>query len=206
MSDAVHKLHPVDDSAAASAAALGFSMQVDLGAGRVCTLQTFLPNDCSELELNRMLFKMTHAGDCQRAHYQIEGLERDLQKLEKEQQQGVTDLEAINAGFAAEQKARAEEVVRNNKTIANYQAAHDSAATARGTRDPARIKSAEKANIDKLELRNSKLQAEIEVTPEARMNTVRQAQIVLDNRAALIAKLHTEITRNRQIVADGLKG
>jgi hypothetical protein len=185
--------------------ALGFSLQVDLGAGRVCTLQTCLPNDCGVVALNRMLDKMTAAGDRQRAHYQIEGLERDLVKFEKEQAQGQADLQKIDADFDLEQNNRQIEIDRLSATLATYQAAHADVQAARGVRDPSRQKSNDRANAEKVENRIKDLRAEIQVAPETHANTVRQAQIVLDNRAALIEKTRADIAHNQAIVIAGLK-
>jgi hypothetical protein len=79
------------------AAALGMSLQVDLGAGRICTMQTFVPGDCHRDELNAMLDKMTHAGDRQRAHYKIEELESDLKKVQSAIDQAQYDIDKTNA-------------------------------------------------------------------------------------------------------------
>jgi hypothetical protein len=186
--------------------ALGFSMQVDLGAGRVCTLQTHIANDCSIGELNRMLDKMTHAGDRQRAHYQIEGLERDLHKYEKEQAQGQLDLQKIEDDFDLAQKARKAEIDRLGAVLANYQSAHEETQIARGVRDPSRQKSADKANAAKVENSRKDLQAEMQVAPEAHETSLREARKVMDHRAALIQRTLGEIEHNRKIVEDGLKG
>lgn len=79
------------------APALGFSLQVDLGAGRIATLQTFLPNDCPQHALDGMLDKMTKAGDRQRAHYKIEELQADLKKVQSAIDQAQYDIDKTNA-------------------------------------------------------------------------------------------------------------
>lgn len=191
-----------------AAPGLGFSMQVDLGAGRVCTLQTFLPNTCGLGELNAMLDKMTQAGDRQRAHYQIEGLQRELAELEKRQAQNVEDLAQIDETFAAEQKDRAAKIEAAKKQIAGHEAAHAAWAEQKNVRDPSRLKSNEKANIEKLEKTIAGLEAEMSVAGEDELpyaTSKRAAQLTVDTGAAQIAKKKAEIERNQAIVAGGLK-
>lgn len=192
----------------AATPALGFSMQVDLGAGRVATLQTFLPNDCSKLDLNKMLDKMTAAGDRQRAHYQIEGLERDVAELEKRQVQHILDVEKVEEDFHAEQKRRAVQIEEEQRKIAGYETQHKATAEARGIRDSSRLPTNVQANITKSEQTIKTLQAQMTVAGENELPyavSKRAAQNTVDLCATQIAQKKAEIERNREIVAAGLK-
>ena len=82
--------------------ALGMSIQVDLGLGRIATLQTFVPSNASQVEINWMLDKMTRAGDRQRAQYRLEELHRDLLEEQRKHVQMQADQQAnIVAGTAS---------------------------------------------------------------------------------------------------------
>ena len=204
----VRKLHAepaADSTSAEKTPALGMSLQVDLGAGRVCTLQTYLERDCSVVELNKMLFKMTGAGDCQRAHYQIEGLLRDLAKHEQDQAQAEADLAQMDVTFGAEQAERAKTIEKHGATIGQFQEAHRAVADVRGVRDASRLKSTEAANIAKLENAIKDLRAEMQVAPERLKNEIEQARIVMRTRQGQIDKLKRDIEHNRGIVAAGLQ-
>ncbi|MDE2469774.1 MAG: hypothetical protein KGL35_13810 [Bradyrhizobium sp.] len=188
-----------------AAPGLGFSMQVDLGAGRVCTLQTFLPNDCTLPELNQMLDKMTAAGDRQRAHYQIEGLQRDLKQFRKEQEQGVEDLEKIKRDHQDAQLDRAGRIEKAGKALADFEKASLAVAEDRGRRNPG-MTAQDKANAKRTQDGIDKLKAEIDVAEAEAAKALVEAQKVLDRRAELIAKTEAEIAHCERIVAAGLGG
>lgn len=184
---------------------LGFSLQVDLGAGRVATLQTFLPNDCSLVELNEMLDKMTSAGDRQRAHYQIEGFERELKQYEKEQEQGRLDLEKIEADFQQAQLDRMRQIEQHGSSIASFEEARAAANEDSGRRNPQRLTAQQAANVKTIEKRMGELKAAIEVAKEEHAKTLIEAKKVIERRAALIEKTKREIEHCRAIVARGLE-
>lgn len=184
---------------------LGMSLQVDLGAGRVCTLQTFLPNDCSTPELNKMLDKMTDAGARQRSAYRIEEIERDLETLEKEQAQQSEDLAAVDARYDAEQTKRSADASRAEKSLGEYEAAAKAAWEAKGGRGPMVLKGAEKANADRVKGGVDKLKGEMLVAQEERARTREEILKTMDRRAELIAKRRAELARCKEIVASGLK-
>lgn len=114
----IHSDEPATDPE--KAPALGMSLQVDLGMGRVATLQTFVPSDCSPRQLNEVLDKMTRAGDRQRAHYRLEELHSHLLDEERKHAQMLADEEVNTATFNIEQGKRQAEVERMEKVLANY--------------------------------------------------------------------------------------
>lgn len=118
--DNLARIHP---DKVAEAPALGMSLQVDLGMGRVATLQTFVPSDCSMRQLNETLDKMTRAGDRQRAHYRLEELHRELSEEERKHAQMQSDEEVNTATFNIEQGKRQTNVERQEKVLANYEQA-----------------------------------------------------------------------------------
>lgn len=184
---------------------LGFSMQVDLGAGRVCTLQTFLPNDCSIDELNAMLDKMTKAGDRQRAHYNIEGLLRDLKKFEKEQEQALEDLAKSEAEHKETQAGRTASVEKAYKALGTYEAAATVDAAERGRRVPGPT-AQDRANMKRTQNGIEKLKVEIEVAENEHQKSIFEAQKVINRRQEMIDKTKEEIARCKEIVGKGLEG
>lgn len=82
------------------AAALGVSLQVSVGEGRVAVLQTHIPGDCSVVELNEMLDKLAVAGERQRARGKIEEYEEEIEKLETTLVRYRVDLTDVDSNFA----------------------------------------------------------------------------------------------------------
>ena len=139
MSEVAH-LPRRDELSLIQAPALGFSLQVDLGAGRVCTLQTHVASDCSLRDLNMMLDKMTAAGDRQRAHYKIEELERDLKQTEKEQAQHQEDLDRVDREHEAAQAKRQAAAEAAVKTLGEFEKVVAAQHEERGGRGPVALK------------------------------------------------------------------
>lgn len=107
---AVHKLTSAEEKPAAPA--LGFSIQVDLGAGRNAVLQTHLPNDASLDDINAMLDKMSSAADRQKARYDIDALTRTLEADEKMLAQAREDEERCRRDWEAQQALREKDLKR----------------------------------------------------------------------------------------------
>jgi hypothetical protein len=204
MSEAVARLPTAQREAPSPAPALGFSLQVDLGAGRVCTLQTHLPGDCHFIELNLMLDKMTAAGDRQRAHYKLEELERDLAKLEKEQSQHQEDLERVDRDFDEQKQKRIEAIAKAEKALADFEIAAGIAATERGRRNP-NLTSQDRANARKTKGGIDQLKGEITAAQAERDKTMADSQKTIERRAELIEKTCAEIARCKEIVKAGLQ-
>lgn len=184
--------------------ALGFSMQVDLGAGRVCTLQSFLPNDCSVSELNSMLDKMTAAGDRQRAHYKVEELDREIEQLEREQGQHKEDLERLDADYVARQAKREEEVDKAQKALDDVEAAARDAHVASNKRGDFALRGTDKSRYDAVKsgvqaiaVEMAKDQAEFDAAHANSTKTFERRNEILD-------RLRAEVARCKAIV--GKKG
>ena len=131
--------------------ALGMSIQVDLGLGRVATLQTFVPSDASQVEVNRMLDKMTRAGDRQRAHYRLEELHRDLLEEQRKHVQMQADQQANIVAFNETQQKRQREIEQREKALINYHEARKAVDADTGRRNPSEPKGAVRANLERLE-------------------------------------------------------
>jgi hypothetical protein len=182
---------------------LRYSLTFDLGAGRVCAMETYSPSDGSLRDLNLMLDKMTAAGDRQRAHYKIEELERELDGLEKEQAQHAEDLARIDREYEAAQAKRQEQAEAGTKALSGIE---EAAANDPRKRGPViELKGAVKANYGRVKDGVEKLKAEMEKAKEERTVAHGNSKTVMDRRAALIAKAKDEIARCREIVAAGLK-
>lgn len=186
----------------AEAAALGFSMQVDLGAGRVCTLQTHLANDCSVEQLNHMLDKMTSAGDRQRAHYKIEELEREIEQHEREQAQHQEDLDRLDLEFAARQEQRNGEIKKAQTALDNLNAAARDAHVATGKRGEFALRGTDKSRHDAVQsgvqalvLEMAKDEAEHDV---AHANSTK----TFERRGQIIARTRAEVARCKAIVGE----
>jgi hypothetical protein len=186
------------------AAALGMSLQVDLGAGRVCTLQTFIPADAHLVELNMMLDKMTSAGDRQRAHYKIEEKERELAQLEKDQAQHQEDLDRIDVDYEAAQARRMDQAEKAVKSADDYEVA------AKANWNPAKRGEYKQSKHDEANLARvrggvDKLKGEMDVAKAEHDKAHGESAKTMERRLALIEKTRAEIARCREIVADGLK-
>lgn len=186
----------------AATAALGFSMQVDLGAGRVCTLQTHLANDCTVEQLNHMLDKMTSAGDRQRAHYKIEELEREIEQHEREQAQHQEDLDRLDREYEARQEQRHAEIEKAQKALDNLNAAAREAHVATGKRSDFTLRGTDKSRHDAvasgvqaLVLEMAKDEAEHDV---AHANSTK----TFDRRGQIIARTRDEVARCKAIVGE----
>jgi chromosome segregation ATPase len=188
-----------------TAPALGMSLQFDLGAGRVCTMQTFLPRDCAAVELNRTLDKMTAAGDRQRAHYKIEELERDLAQLEKDHAQHAEDLARLDADYAEAQERRAQQAEKAAQALGNFESVRASDAQERGRRAPGALKGAVLSEFKRTQEGIERLKGEMLAATEEHAKAHAASTVTIDRRAALIEKTKSEIARCRAIVADGLK-
>lgn len=197
--------NPQDGAASEAAPALGMSLQVDLGAGRVCTLQTFLPNDCDAVALNQMLDKMTAAGARQRAAYRIEELERELEKLEREQAQHKEDLDAIDRDFAAAQEARTKQLDAATKSLVDYETAAKTEWERSGRRGEFALKGSAKANFDRVQGGAGKLKGELANAAAERDKTHADSERTFERRNEIIAKARAELVRCQDTVAAGLK-
>ena len=204
MSEVAH-LPRRDEVPLIQAPALGFSLQVDLGAGRVCTLQTHVASDCSLRDLNMMLDKMTAAGDRQRAHYKIEELERDLKQTEKEQAQHQEDLDRVDREHEAAQAKRQAAAEAAVKTLGEFEKVVAAQHEERGGRGPVALKGHNKANYDRVASSVTKLKTEMANAQSERDVAHANSKTVFDRRAEIIAKMQAEIAHCKEIVADGLK-
>ena len=204
MSEVAH-LPRRDELSLIQAPALGFSLQVDLGAGRVCTLQTHVASDCSLRDLNMMLDKMTAAGDRQRAHYKIEELERDLKQTEKEQAQHQEDLDRVDREHEAAQAKRQASAEAAVKALGEFEKVVAARHEERGGRGPVVLKGHDKANYDRVASSVTKLKAEMANAQSERDVAHANSKTVFDRRAEIIAKMQAEIAHCKEIVADGLK-
>lgn len=181
--------------------ALGFSLQFDLGSGRVATMQTFLPNDCDQAALDGMLDKMTASGDRQRAKYQIEELEREEEKYVREQEQHQEDLANQDKAFDERQEIRTKEVERLQKELGEFDERllrEWNASAKRGTfkagpRDESRRK-AQEGGIQE------QIQRMAEDAVE-RDNAHKNSQTTFDRRAKLLERTRAEIAKCKAIVA-----
>ena len=185
-------------------AALGFSLQIDLGAGRVATLPTFLPNNCTGAELNAMLDKMTAAGDRQRAHYKIEELVRDLEKSRKDRGLLSDDLERAEAHYAVEQEARAKLVEDGERNVAEFAHQVQERNASAGRRDIA-PKGADKANLSRVLKGVADAKVQIEQATTERDKVRADSKIALERWDEIIAKNEAELARCRAVVAAGLQ-
>jgi hypothetical protein len=187
---------------ATDAPALGFSMQVDLGAGRVCTLQTFLPNDCTVEHLNHMLDKMTAAGDRQRAHYKIEELEREIEQHEREQAQHQEDLDRLDREYEARQEQRNAEVEKAQLALDNLNAAARDAHVATGKRGEFALRGTDKSRHDAV---SSGVQALVlEMAKDEAEHDVAHANSTktFERRGQIIERTRAEIARCKAIVGE----
>ena len=183
-----------------SEAALGFSLQVDLGAGRVGTYQTFLPRDCALSELNAVLDKMSRASDRQRAWYRIEELERTLATEKKLHAQHTLDRAEIRHRFDTEQETR-EKIVKDklrkmHELEAAYRADHEVSGR-RSTWKPGATQAqrlqAQQADIEQLQDEMQKAWNEFELAST-------NGAMTHGRRAEVIAELEGELARCRGMV------
>lgn len=98
----VAKVHLLDPK---SAAALGFSFQVDLSNGKSIVLQTHLPNDCNADSLNAMLDKLALAGSRQKAREELKQLQKQLKQHRKSLDHQREDATRLDKDFAKEKQA-----------------------------------------------------------------------------------------------------
>ena len=184
--------------------ALGMSLQVDLGAGRVCTLQTFVSSDCSVVELNQMLDKMTAAGARQRSSYKIEELERDLEKLQREHDQQVEDLAKVDEDFEAAQAKRQEEGAQAIAALEKFRAGALAATTASGRRE-AKMNKQDESYAKRVEDGIEKIKAAIKAAADEHARVRGEIEKTMIRRQEVIEKTRAEIARCKEIVAAGLK-
>lgn len=204
MSAAVEELAPRREAAkAATRDAMGMSLQVDLGAGRVCTLQTFIPNDCPQVELNAMLDKMTAAGARQRAAYKVEELERDLEKLQREHDQQNEDLAKVDADFDAAQAKREQHAVALRATIDKFKRTAEEAATAAGRRTG--LSKQDQSYVERGEKGIETTKGEMSAAVEEHAKVRSEIQKTMERRTQVMEKARAEIARCKEIVAAGLK-
>lgn len=181
---------------------LGFSMQVDLGAGRVCVLQTHLPNDCSAAELDGMLDKMTQAGDRQRAHYKIEELERDLAKLSQEQAQHKEDLARIESDYQAKVEERNAQMLVAQKSVDDFMDQAREAHGERGGRSAFALRGPDASRVNNVKTGITQLQADNDRALAERDVALRNSQATFDRRDKMMADLTAEIAQCRAIVGN----
>lgn len=205
---AVKAIRPANDepeTVKVDAAALGFSVQVDLGAGRTAVMQTHLPNDCSQVALNQMFTKMNRAGDFCRAHYKIEEEQRTVDLVENEQRQHTEDLDRIDVDYVKQQDEREHALVKAEQARVNFlqaKAGEHAESGRRGTYEP---KGNEKTQINAVtrnaeDLRNAiaKAKAEHDIT-HAKYDELKK------RRLELIGRHKAEIARCQATIDAGLK-
>lgn len=186
------------------APALGMSLQVDLGAGRVCTLQTFLANDCTSTDLNRMLDKMTAAGARQRASYKIEELERDLEKLLREDAQQGEDLTHVDKEFLAAQEQRTQEGSAAIAALEAFKSKALDAQAANGRRE-VKLNKQDQEYVKRVGDGIEKTKASLKVAVDEHARVRGEILKTMDRREEVINKTRAEIARCQGVVAAGLK-
>jgi len=185
------------------APALGMSIQVDLGSGRVATLQTFVDSTCSIFELNAMLDKMTHAGDRQRAHYKIEELERDLKQEQKLLAQHADDLARIDKDFDEAQARRYDTAEKMQKTVDTFMATARDNHVSSGRRADFALKGREKSHVDQVTSGIKKIKDEIDTAQRERDVTHANTMITVNKRKEIIDHLTAEIAACKATVEKG---
>lgn len=200
MTDNLARLRP--DAQTPDVPALGMSIQVDLGAGRVATLQTFVPSDMSLPEVNRMLDKMTAAGDRQRAHYMLEELNRDLLKQEKELVQAQVDFAQHNVVFGQTQAKRTADLERQQTVVVNYTTALSTDERKRG---PVQPKGADKANLQRVTNAAEEMKKQIIDADLAFATECSNYENTIHTYEKAIERTKREIARCQEIEAAGLK-
>lgn len=198
--DNVARLRP--DGLPEPAPALGMSIQVDLGAGRVCTLQSHVASDCSIAELNDLLDKMTQAGDRQRAHYKLEELHRDLAKQEKDKVQCEVDYDQHKKVFSEQQAKRVVDLERQAKTVDDYEKAKRAERGA-GRRGPVELKGQDAANVKRLSESVTALKDQIPQADLAYATECGNFEGSLKAHAKTIERTQREIARCEAIVRGG---
>lgn len=203
MSGAVDQIRrPAIQSPEPEAPALGFSMQVDLGAGRVATLQTFLPNDCSPELLDRMLDKMTRAGDRQRAHYKIEELQAALEQEERQQAQHLEDLNRNIEDYEARQAKRKLEIEKAQKAVDTIEERARDAHVASGRRGEFKLSGNVVSQHTAVKNGIANLVAEGERDMAERDTTVANSEKTFERRQSIIQKLKGDIVRCKAITGE----
>ena len=203
--DNVARIPRHEDAPLVQVPAIGVSIQVDLGAGRVAALQTHVAGDCTLRDLNFALDKMTSAGDRQRAHYQLEELRRDLGKVEKEQSQHQEDLDRLDREHEAAQKKRLADAEAAVKALGDYETAVTEERVARGQRGPVVLKGSPKAHADRIKDGIAKLKVDMAKAVAEHDVAHGNSKATFERRAATITKLKEEVARCEEIVAAGLK-
>ena len=197
MSAEVARLRP--EEASEPAPALGMSIQVDLGAGRIATLQTHIASDCTLMSLNALLDKMTAAGDRQRAHYKLEELHRDLLKQEKDKSQFQIDADAHKAAFNVAQEQRAAKIRHQEKILGDYISAK-AEQRGEGRRSAVTLKGADAANQARLEAAVVEVKKAIVDADEAHAVEQANYEAGLKGHDQTIARTKREIERHEAIV------
>lgn len=213
MSESLRRLHPAYEDLSGGdpgprkvdVPAIGFSLQVDLGAGRVGVFQTAMPNDCSLPELNRMLDKMNRAGDRQRAHYKIEEEERSIELLKKEQAQHQEDLDAVDKRFFADMETLRQSADRAQKTIDNFMATARDAHVESGRRGEFELKGAQKSQYNTTATGVAKAKEEMAMKQTEFDKTHAQWNDLHKRREDLIVKHTADLERYKALVAAGLQ-
>ena len=202
--DNLARLPLSEKKSAGDVPALGMSLQVDLGMGRVCTLQTFVPSDVPQIDLNTMLDKMTRAGDRQRAHYRLEELHQALREEERKHAQMQEDVATAKSTFNVEQEKRVSEIERQTAVLTNFEAAK-LAQRGEGRREQPKLQGADKANVERLS-------EAVKLAKKAVTDADLQYQADCGNREAslqthekAIARIKADIERCKEIEAAGLK-
>lgn len=185
--------------------ALGMSIQVDLGAGRVCTLQTFVSSDCKQVELNQMLDKLTSAGARQRAAYKIEELERDIEKLQKEHDQQVEDVAKLDEDHAAAQAKRTQDGADGLKAADDFEVKAKDAWESGGRRGPFKLSQQNETYVKRVREGVDKVKAEIAAAEEEHKRVRGEIQKTMTRREEVIGKARAELARCKEIVNAGLK-
>jgi chromosome segregation ATPase len=199
---AVEKLRPKQDATSEmqQVPALGFSVQVDLGAGRAAVFQSAVAGDCDIAELNTVLDKINRAGDRQRAHYKIEEELHKLEQIEQEQRQHTEDLQEVDQRYAEEQKQLRADVLKAEKARGNFYTAHQADHEARGRRGAYEPKGIERTQVNSLTKGIEQLEEDIAKATAEHDKTHMQFNDLKRRRAEVIAKHRKEIERCREIV------
>lgn len=193
------------DKKTSGTAALGFSQQVDLGAGRTGVFQTHLPSDCTLAELNGMLDKMCAASDRLRAHYKIEERERDVDLLVNEQAQHDEDMAKADERFEIEQARLRDHLLKQETARTNFMVVKEEEHAASGRRGKFEPKGAEKTQVNAVDAGVEKIKQGIARNKAEHDITHAKHAELKTRRGELVAKHQREIAKCQEIMARGLE-
>jgi hypothetical protein len=184
---------------------LGISLNVDLGAGRVCTLQTYVPSECTPVTLNKMLDKMTAAGDRQRAHYRIEELVREVEHLTREFSDHRDDMATVERNYEADCATLKQQAQDAATSVVTTEVLAKEAWQRSGKRGEFKLDAGKTSRIAQINGGIEKIKEALRVKAVERDNAQAQYAILQGKRTARLEKLNAELQECRDKVAAGLQ-